>query len=930
MSVPPQASEVHALLGRVLEESPDRRAAFLDRACAGRPALRERIERLLLLSERDAGFLDRGAVRTGTEEPGASAYAAGRSIGAYRLLRPLGRGGMAEVWLAEREDGGFRQQAALKLIPHARGSLSQRFATERSILAGLAHPHIARLYDGGVDADGTAYMVMEYVEGEHLTAYARARALSLGERLGLFLQVCDAVAYAHMHLIVHRDLKPSNILVTAAGKATLLDFGIAKLLDAQEESERTRTVYLSPSYAAPEQLASGAASTAIDVYALGVILFELLTDRRPWRDDEAPMAVAVKRLLDTPLPAPSRVVRSGSPVPEHALRGDLDAIVAKCLRREPAHRYTVNGLKLDLQRHLAREPVMAREGARLYVLARMLRRYRWAVAATAALILALAAGLAGTLWQARRAQAEARRSSAVKEFLLGVFKASDPRIASDKPRGQISARELLDVSAARIDQRFADDPDTRIELLRTAADIYRELGEREAAQRLEARELDLTRQRYGHHHPNLLDAAVQAGLRACTADATNGCAEAQAHAAALLDAAHDADPQRRGAWWTTEGLRLQTDEARLPDAEAAFENAVAVFEAGAPRSRGYVTALIELGSFQQVQLRYDDSVATFRRALDIAGSLPERNDAELTTLWNNLGTTYQQAGRYAEAAAAFGNAADSAERTTGADSIDARVPRGSAARTLHLAGEREAAWREYARLMPNLPPLDALDRDVVLIRLYHGDRLSAEGRAAEAIPELEAAARYLQAEHANAHQPRQSRRLLGEAYLRAGRRDDARRELKAALDDYLAHDADRSQPTMAARESYGRLLLEDGDAAAANEQFAAVVAAAEGRELAHVALAHGGLARAALASGDRAAALRESAAALSVWNEVSGFRDVRMGPYLQRVRADALAAAGEVDAAQRLEDLAAAASARYDDPSSPTVRRRDLHRTPAR
>jgi len=915
------------------------RAAWLARASGDDAELRREVEELLR-ADAAQGVLDTPPLAADGAEAAAIApsLAAGTRIGAWRIEKLVGRGGMGEVYAAMRAETEFSQRGALKLLRfEAIGELA-RFHAERQILARLDHTGIARLLDGGVAPDGRPYTVMEFVEGISLIEHCNARRATLHERLDLFVQVCDAVAYAHRNLVIHRDLKPANTLVDAEGKVKLLDFGIAKLIDASASSSAADpTMTIAPftlDYAAPEQLVGEPVTTATDVYALGVLLFELLTGERPLRKTGLPSTQALA-LLDREAPQPSRTVRDkvDAPVPANALAGDLDAIVGKCLRRESAHRYdTVNGVKLDLQRHRAHEPVLARDGARMYVFGRVLRRYRWAIAAAAALIVALAAGLAGTLWQSRRAESEAHRANAVKDFLLGVFQASDPRIASDKPRGQITARELLDISAGRIDQRFADDPDTRIDLLRTAADIYRELNEGAAADKLEERELDLTRQHYGPYHPNVLDAAVQAAQRACAAQTRTlqDCAKAQAAAEALLDAAHDSDAPRRGIWWNNEGRRLQVDDAQQSAAEAAFTSADAIFEAGAPLARSHVTALLELGNFQQRQGRIDESIATLRRGLGLVEKLPEHDDAKLVSLWGSLGLTLQQAGRYSEAASAFAYSADYAERTSGADSREALFQRGYAARTAHLAGEREKAWREYARLMPNLQPLDKLDHYTVLIRLFHGDRLSAEGRAAEAIPELEAVARYQQAERTDAQGYRQARRFLGEAYLRAQRRDDARRELKASLDDYLAHQQDSDQATMAARESYGRLLLEEGEPAAAKEQFAAVVGAAADRKLAHVALAHGGLARAALTLGDHDLAQRESATALSIWNEVTGFRDMRMGPYLQRIRADVLAASGDFDGAQQIEDQAAALSVRYDDPSSPTTQRRDLHRLAAK
>lgn len=861
---------------------------------------------------------------------GESDYVQGQRIGPWRLIRPIGSGGMGAVWLAARADGAYEREVALKL-PHAHliaGALKARFARERDVLAGLEHPHIAHFYDAGLadqgsEHPGQPWLALEYVEGLPITQYCAARQLDVRQRIALIQQVASAVQAAHARLVVHRDLKPANVLVTAAGEVKLLDFGIAKLLDDDSDDAAALTQATgraaTPDYAAPEQLAGGAITVATDVFALGVMSYELLAGVKPFAARSRLGAMTSER--GEAALASSRAPRAQ----QAALSGDLDAILAKTLEPDPARRYaSMEGFASDLARHLAHLPIAARRITRRQRTVKFIRRNRAPLGFAALLLLVLGAGIAGVLWQAQRANEEARRAEAVKGFLVEVFKSSDPRIASDTPRGQITARALLDLAVPKIKSRFADDPPVQIELLRTVADLYRELREDARYEVLQAEQLALVRAHYGPHHPNILDDAVERGARACAAADAPRCAALQREADALLKSAGDTDPERRGQWWIDEGLRLQADPNQRDAAVAAYERAVALFAAEAPRSRGHVTALLELGGILQSRMQLAESIGTYRRAIALAEALPERNDAEMQTLWSNLGITYQVAGQLAEAGAAFGQSADYAERTTGLDSPTAWVARGQAARTLHLAGERDLAWREYARLMPQLPPLDALDRDLATLRLNYGDRLSAEGRAAEAIPQLEAVAGFFATQKAYEHQGRLARRFLGEAYARAGRHAEARRELKASLDEYLTHAEDRDQPVMAIRESWGRLLLDEGSFGAAKTQFEAIVKAAEGRKFSHVALAHGGLARAALAEDKLAEAEQQSAAALAVWDAVTGFRDVRMGPCLQRIRAEVLLARGELAAAQALEDEAAAASARYDDPQSVTVQRRVL------
>ncbi|MET0293112.1 MAG: tetratricopeptide repeat protein, partial [Steroidobacteraceae bacterium] len=401
---------------------------------------------------------------------------------------------------------------------------------------------------------------------------------------------------------------------------------------------------------------------------------------------------------------------------------------------------------------------------------------------------------------------------------------------------------------------------------------------------------------------------------------------AQHDADALLRAAGDRDAARRGTWWINEGLRLQTDGKQIAAARTAFGNAVATFVDGAPETRGHVTSLLELSSFLQSQQEHSAALDVGRRAVEVAERLPTRDDAELQTLWGNLGIIHQQLGRFTEAADAFRRSADIADRTTGADSRAALLPRANAARTLHLAGERIAAHVEYARVVPLLAALGDQDRDGVFGRAIYCERLTAEGRPLEAIPGLEAAERSLRERAAYDFQLRLVRRFLGEAYLAAGNLSAARRMLETSLADYVANDAPESAPVLAARDAMGLLLLAEGRPLEAREQFSAVVAAERTGTLVQATLAHGGLAQVALALRDPDTALSESAQALASWSRVEGFRDVRTEPRLQRIRADALAARGDRREAQRLEDAAAAASAKYDDPRAPTVQRRSFAR----
>ncbi|HWB43287.1 MAG TPA: serine/threonine-protein kinase, partial [Gemmatimonadales bacterium] len=422
-------------------------------------------------------------------------------VGPYRLARELARGGMGVVYLADRADGQFEQRVALKLIKRGMDSdeIHRRFLAERQILARLDHPHIARLLDGGVSAEGQPYFALEYVEGSTLLGHCESRQLGLEDRLRLFLDVCDAVRYAHQNLVVHRDLKPSNILVTADGQVKLLDFGIAKLLSEEPGAEtgltETGLRVMTPEYAAPEQVSGAPVTTATDVYALGAVLYELVTGRRAHRLQSGTPAEVLRVVCITEPDAPSSAV--SGPMRKR-LRGDIDTITLTALQKEPERRYpTVEQFAADVRRHLDGHPVAARPDTWRYRATKFARRHRLGVAAAAGIVLSLVVGLAGTIWQSRvaaeRAQiasAEAAKQRAVRNFLVQLFEASDPAQARGR---ELTARELLDRGRRDLDTALAAQPVVRSQLLAVLATVYGAIGVAPQADTLFSQAVALTR-----------------------------------------------------------------------------------------------------------------------------------------------------------------------------------------------------------------------------------------------------------------------------------------------------------------------------------------------------------------------------------------------------------------------------------------------------
>ena len=416
---------INTIFDRALELPEAERAAYLDEACAGDASLRAEVIRLLDAHLRASGFIEKPVDRAfESVARSREKNLEGRQIGAWRVLKEIGRGGMGTVWLGERADKQFEQRVAIKLIHPGMDTewVVRRFRTERRILAGLDHPHIARLYDGGTTDEGVPYFVMEYIEGVPIDRYCDDQRLSTTKRLELFRQVCSAVSFAHQSLVIHRDIKPSNVLVAADGTAKLLDFGIATILQDRETGAALHTAtvqqLMTPEYASPEQVEGRGATTLSDVYALGVMLYELLCGRSPYRFANRSLTEVARVLGEAKPERPSTAVaeeisaaREGSVERlRRRLRGDLDTIALKAMHADPQRRYaSAEQLSEDIRRHLVGLPVVARPDTIAYRARKFVRRNRVAVAAAALAVLALIGGAAATTWQAQRArEAQAR------------------------------------------------------------------------------------------------------------------------------------------------------------------------------------------------------------------------------------------------------------------------------------------------------------------------------------------------------------------------------------------------------------------------------------------------------------------------------------------------------------------------------------------
>jgi serine/threonine-protein kinase len=642
---------------RLMNLAEEERGPALAALAAQQPELHRQVQDLLQAGReaQDEDFLGNPAVE-GVVLPGARRPQGGMRFGHYELERRIGAGGMGEVWLAHRSDGLYEGKVAIKLLYAGANQpwMRERFAREGQILGRLQHPNIARLLDAGTADDGSLYLVLEYAEGLRIDQWCDGQRLDLRQRIRLFLAVCEAVAQAHTQLVVHRDLKPSNILVTREGEVKLLDFGIAKLMEAEDgsDSELTRLAGrpLTPEYAAPEQLLNQPVTTATDVYALGVLLHLLLAGGRPYATDRSTPVQLEQAILSgaprtlnrtfatvptaTGLSAGELAARRGS-TPEklrRLLRGDLDNIVAKALRKNPAERYgSVTALAEDLRRHLDHQPVLARGESLRYRAAKFLRRNRLGVGAAAAVLLALAGGVAGVAWQAhvavlqaREAQVQARRAERVKDFLIGVFKAADPE---NSQRANMSAREVLDQGVKQMQEGLGAEPELQAELYDTLAQTYENLGAGDRALELANTALEMRRK--------------------------------------LLP---PGDPRLAGSLLTL--ARVLDDRSDFPKAREAIAQADAMVRSGPDRD-GMLAAHIknEYAAALAGMSRRDESVALQREAyaLTLKHLGPDARETGEEQL--DLAERLEESGAYDEAGRRYAEAVATLERSLGPDSL---------------------------------------------------------------------------------------------------------------------------------------------------------------------------------------------------------------------------------------------------------------------
>ena len=668
---PDQWARISPLLDEALELHPQERAAWL-RSLQSRDAELASAVQTLLKEQQE---LQQERFLESTALPRVSGLI-GQTVGAYTLVSQIGQGGMGTVWLARRSDGRFERQAAVKFVSLALSghATQQRFRREGSILGRLTHPHIADLLDAGITAEGQPYLILEYVDGKAIDQYCDQHKLDVDARVRLFLDVLGAVEHAHANLIVHRDLKPSNVLVTSNGEVKLLDFGIAKLLEGEGQSGAATLLThesgsaLTPQYAAPEQLSNQPVTTGTDVYALGVLLYVLLTSQHPAGPGAHSPAELMKAALETEPPRTSVAVafthdnttaEARSTTPEklvRQLRGDLDTIVGKTLKKSPQERYaSVTALADDLHRYLKHEPISARPDTASYRLRKYVRRHRVGVALAGGLVLLLAVFSIVQAIELRRITRERDRADHVTKFITDMFRAADPGQTHGRT---VTARDVLDEAKKQVDLTLVKEPGLQAEMMAVIGAAYGEM--------------DI----YATARP-LLERAIEVGKR------VNG-------------------PQNRSVLSSEDRLgRLLVQQGEFREADRYLSEAVGT----ARRSLGEkspitLDGMSDLGYLRLLEGRKAEALDLSRRAFEVR----RRVEGETTdgTLWSmdNLAVILGQTGYVAESDAMFRAELEIRLRVHGPDSGDTLNAMGNLAGTLTLEERLPEAEKMFEQMLP--------------------------------------------------------------------------------------------------------------------------------------------------------------------------------------------------------------------------------------
>ncbi|MEM8984460.1 MAG: serine/threonine-protein kinase [Pseudomonadota bacterium] len=673
-ATPERFAKIRAIYLAAARLDGSERAEYIATKCAGDTALANEVHELLALGDADEADVNAAIADVATRlRSTMDNDALPDGVGPYRILDTLGHGGMGRVYLAERADGHFDQKVAIKLVDRNRLSpeLIARFRSERQILASLDHANIARLTDGGETDDGIPYLVMEYIDGTPVDAFCDAATLTISERLELFIRICDAVDYAHRNLVVHRDLKPSNILVTENGVPKLLDFGIAKLL-SRDSIDYTMAVtvgdarLMTPRNASPEQVRGDAITTATDIYALGLLLYELLTGRFPYDSDGQAGYTLEKQICESEPARPSaRVtqlddtansIQSARRVPtaeqlRRQLAGDLDNIVLVAMRKEPERRYaSVRELADDVRAYLDHRPIRARGDSLHYRTAKFLRRNPGGVALATGSLIVVAALITSYTYrlgvERDRAELEAAKAVEVAGFMTNLFKEADPRLRGSQP---MSITDMLDRGAERAKTDLGDQPELQASLMATIGESFHNMWELERARDYLQAELPALETKLGADHPDVLRIRYTLGMSTSfLGNYEAGMALHQQNYDRLVE-----QHGERSAEAATELHQIAFTQSMLgqhEEAERNFLEVIDIFRSLGDEGRlGLSTGLYEYATLLNKLDRTEEDLALTKEALAIREALYGKKHPHYAAVLNNLANSYWSLQRFDEA-----------------------------------------------------------------------------------------------------------------------------------------------------------------------------------------------------------------------------------------------------------------------------------------
>ena len=660
--------QIDTLFDKALEKSKKERTMFLQEICGSDTELLNHVEKLLQLHEEAQDILGESVTTFAAplipglinQLSGKQPEPSGSMIGSYEILEELGHGGMGSVYLVKKEGAPYEKQVALKLIHKGMdtGDVLRRFRNEGQILASLEHPNIARIYDGGVHTDGRPYFVMERIKGEPIDVYCDKHKLSIKERLQLFRRVCEAVQYAHQNLVVHRDIKPAHVLVTAEGEIKLVDFGIAKLLEPQQmklsaHQTQTGVRVMTPEFAAPEQVRGEPVTTASDIYSLGILLYLLLTGRRPYHLQTSSMLEIERIVCETEPIRPSEAV-TGSVMPgistkdeilfdtartaelrgkkledlRRELSGDLDQIVLMALRKEPERRFrSALSISEDIGNYLHERPIQARPSTVKYRVKKFVARNRWAVLAVAIAIISVLIGLGFALWQADvarierdTAQLEAAKARAAQDYLVGLFETADP---AENQGEQMTAQQLVQRGISRLEEDLADEPEVHVEMLKVLGRVEMALGDYNLSRELLEDAFVKVREVEG---VNSINYATVSGLlgEAVRRLGEYDIADSLIRKAIAIRANHVTGNDAETALYMNRLASIQIFKNNFEEAETLYNEALATRELLFGENSDEVSEnLNNIGWLYHQMGNFDDAEASLRKSLKIREQLYE-------------------------------------------------------------------------------------------------------------------------------------------------------------------------------------------------------------------------------------------------------------------------------------------------------------------